>query len=85
MLKLGKLSLQGIERNRLVFTISDITKIFPNVDKNSKLARTHGFGLLQVVQNIGMTQMELEIFQLHTYACISARIFSCFSNCHPVV
>lgn len=35
------------------------------MDENSKLARTHGFGLLQVVQNNGITQMELSFNFIH--------------------
>ena len=63
MLNLGKLSLRAIGKNKLVFTISDIKEVFPDIDKNPELI--HGFGLLQAVQNFGMTQTEMSFNFIH--------------------
>ena len=63
MLNLDKLSLQGINRNKLIFSMSDIKEVFPDMDENSYLI--HGFGLLQAVQHFGMTQTELSFNFIH--------------------
>ena len=63
MLNLGKLSLQAIDRNKLVFSISDIKEVFPDINENSDLI--HGFGLIQAVQHFGMTQTELSFNFIH--------------------
>ena len=63
MLNLGKLSLQGINRNKLIFSMTDIKEVFPDMDENSYLI--HGFGLLQAVQHFGMTQTELSFNFIH--------------------
>ena len=63
ILNLGKLSLQGINGNKLIFSMSDIKEVFPDIDESSNLI--HGFGLLQAVQHFGMTQTELSFNFIH--------------------
>ena len=63
LLNLGKLSVQAIGQNKLVFSISDIKEVFPDINENSELI--HGLGLLQAVQHFGMTQTELSFNFIH--------------------
>lgn len=63
MLNLGKLSLQGIDTNKLVFTSNDVKREIPDIIENFELI--HGYGLLQAVQHFGMTQTELSFNFIH--------------------
>ena len=47
----------------MVFSISDIKEVFPDINENSELI--HGLGLIQAVQHFGMTQTELSFNFIH--------------------
>ena len=65
MLKLGKLSLEALDSNKLVFTNNDIKEVFPEIEVVKDYELMHGYGLLQAVQLFGMTQTELSFNFIH--------------------
>ncbi|XP_065899282.1 NLR family CARD domain-containing protein 3-like isoform X2 [Dysidea avara] len=63
ILNLARLSLQGLDDNKLIFTFSDIRKCCPEVDTTPELI--HGYGLLQAIQHYEISQTAMSFNFVH--------------------
>lgn len=63
ILNLARLSLQGLDDNKLIFTYSDIRKFCPEVDTAPGLI--DGYGLLQAIQHYEISQTAMSFNFVH--------------------
>jgi len=63
ILNLARLSLQGLDDNKLIFTYSDIKKFCPEVDMTPGLI--HGYGLLQAIQHYEISPTTMSFNFVH--------------------